>query len=238
MLQRGDPRLFRNYRLCTVFGADIWIHSTLLMMVSGYVLHAWLTEGSSEAASALGFITLAFLSVLVHEYGHVAAARLFGVGCGKITLHGLGGLAHLDREPPTPAARLVVAAAGPLTSGLIAVEAYVFAKSLDGGGPGFDLAMSVLVTNILIAVFNLAPAYPLDGGRIFHAILEMVFGERVADALSSVMAQILALVMVAVGIYFVMPTLAVTGALVFLVAPRCLGNRWLWNFWRPKASAP
>ncbi len=122
-------------------------------------------------AASLGVIpgliaTVAFFgSILAHEFGHALVARRYGVETESIDLWALGGVAHLDREPPTPRADGLIAVAGPLVSLVIGVAALGAGIALQSNAIGLIGAV-----NLLLAVFNMLPGAPLDGGRVLRAV--------------------------------------------------------------------
>lgn len=112
-------------------------------------------------------------SILFHEFAHVLTGHKFGVGCRGITLHGLGGSAYLNKNPPTSTSEFWIAIAGPLSSLVLSVPFLLLgAVSHVALGDGlFSRAAGVLASvNLVICIFNLIPAFPLDGGRVFRAI--------------------------------------------------------------------
>jgi Zn-dependent protease len=142
------------------------------------VLVVALLFGTSLAASygpigAIVAVVAFFASILVHELAHALVARRYGVATSQISLWALGGVARLDREAPTPRAEGWIAAAGPLASLAIGVVSLgTFAALLAGGVGGTPAAIVAWlgVMNIALAVFNLLPGAPLDGGRILKAV--------------------------------------------------------------------
>src|SRR3954470_5405487 len=140
-------------------------------------------------ASALLF----YVSLILHELGHAIAARREGIAVERIDLWFFGGLAQLSRQPETPGAEFRIAAAGPLVTLLVIVasagaaslieggSSFVDAATLDAGlnaSPGFVLLSFVATMNVLLLVFNLIPAFPLDGGRIAMSVAWAVTGDR------------------------------------------------------------
>src|SRR5690349_4199492 len=127
-------------------------------------------------ASALGF----FASILLHELGHAIVAQRNGVGISQITLWMFGGMATLEREPPKPGVEFRIAAAGPAVTLLITIASFAIGSALAGGDffevTSFDESVNVSEVvavlawigniNAIIFLFNLIPAFPLDGGRI------------------------------------------------------------------------
>jgi len=128
---------------------------------------------------AVACAVLLFASVVAHEFAHALVARRFGVQTRGITLFIFGGVATLENEPPTPRAEAAIALAGPLSSGLIALVSYGATLLLDrfGTGPvaaGVSLTLAyVAVANAVLAIFNLVPAFPMDGGRVLRALFWM-----------------------------------------------------------------
>lgn len=114
------------------------------------------------------FAVFLYLSVLVHEISHALTARALGLPVKGITLHFLGGYTEIERESPTPGRDLVVAAAGPAASLLIALIAYLVWLPVQADVPGFLLAQ-LAAANLVVGVFNLLPALPLDGGHMLRA---------------------------------------------------------------------
>jgi Zn-dependent protease len=136
------------------------------------------TYGGLGAAVALG----AFLaSIVAHELAHALAARRFGVGTSEIQLWALGGVARLDRDAPTPKAEGVIAAAGPLASlaiGVVALGTALTLLATGTEGTYVSIVGWIGLINLALAVFNLLPGAPLDGGRILRAVRWRQHGDR------------------------------------------------------------
>jgi Zn-dependent protease len=147
-------------------------------------------------ASALTLLT----SVVLHELAHALVARTRGVGVHAITLHVLGGASELDDEPPSPGAEAEIAIAGPLASGMIALSAFVARATVEPGGSAWAVLSYVVVANALLGVFNLVPAFPLDGGRVLRAILWAASGRLdAATRAASRVGTVVAVLMVVAG---------------------------------------
>jgi stage IV sporulation protein FB len=224
-----------NIRLGKLFGADIHLHSTFFLFV--LLFSAATVSGRGwDALPIMGTYYLAgFLSVLIHEYGHIFAARLHGVDCRKITLHGLGGLAHLDEELERPRAEFLVALAGPVTSLILAVLLWLASGTMSSAW-GSEFLADLSVINLAIACFNLIPAYPLDGGRMLHAALRAVVRRDLADTVSSIVARLLGAGLVVLGLLYSLVNVAIIGVLLFLLAPSSLGQGWFSGKRREKPS--
>ncbi|MFA1542644.1 site-2 protease family protein [Actinomadura monticuli] len=180
----------RTFTLGTVRGIPVGLHwSVLLIMVliaeilARSVLPAADPGASADARWAVAAATSALfvLSLAAHEFAHALVARRHGVRVGSITLWVLGGIAELDDDPPTARADLHIAGVGPLTS---AAAAAVFAAAWTAGSAlGAPIIVTaslswLAATNALIALFNLLPGAPLDGGRVLRALLWRRQGDR------------------------------------------------------------
>jgi len=186
----------RSYTLTTIWGIPIRINVSLLIflpilawiigsgtqidtyagVVNGFAPNqidvSILTAGSTPwligAAAALGL----FVSVGIHELGHAWAARRYGIGTESITLWLLGGIAALESMPREWNREFWIAIAGPITSVLTGVACYVLLVLTPASAPVAAFVLGwLVVTNVILAAFNLLPAFPMDGGRIFRSLL-------------------------------------------------------------------
>lgn len=170
-----------SLRLLSVRGIPIYIHPSWLAIYAlitwtlavGYFPHA-LPDVSPLAYWANGLVAalLLFVSVLLHELSHSFVARAHGLSVRGITLHVFGGVSHLEDEPPSPRAELLIAVVGPLTS--FGIAAFLWGISMTGivRAPGVQAIIAYLVSvNLAVGIFNLIPGFPLDGGRILRAAL-------------------------------------------------------------------
>ncbi len=217
-----------NIRLGRLFGADIHLHSTFFLFALLFSVMTASERGWDDLPLMGAYYLVGFVSVLIHEYGHIFAARLHGVDCRKITLHGLGGLAHLDEELDRPRAEFLVALAGPVTSMILAILFWCASAAMTSAQVAEFLANLALI-NLVIACFNLIPAYPMDGGRMLHAALRALVRRDLADTLSSIVAQALGAGLVVFGFTHGLVNVSIIGALLFLLAPSSLGRGWLFR---------
>ena len=197
-----------SYRIARVSGIDVKIHITFLLLLAYFGWVNWQSGGVPAAAEAVGFILLLFLCVLLHEFGHALAARMYGIRTPDITLLPIGGVARLERMPEKPWQELVVAVAGPAVNvgialGLFVVLAAKFRFSdlmeierLDG-----DLLASLLSVNIMLVVFNAIPAFPMDGGRVLRALLAMRFDYVLATKIAARVGQGIAILFLVAGFF-------------------------------------
>lgn len=170
-----------------------------LMSRMGVILDASrLTDGAAPWLLGLAAAIGLFLSVLIHELGHALTARAYGVRTLRITLWFLGGVAQLEEMPRRRGAEAVVAIAGPVTSvGLGLLLATLLRSGALGGGAAFVVSYLTL-TNLALAVFNLLPALPLDGGRVLRSLLSLRMDEGRA---TRVVGNVGRTVAVLLGIY-------------------------------------
>jgi len=168
-----------SWRLGKFLGVDVYIHATFLVLIGWIALSHWLRARTVEATLAgVAFVLAIFACVMLHEYGHALAARKFGIQTRDITLLPIGGVARLERMPEEPRQELWVALAGPAVSVVIAAALFVWLQAKNGQEPLANLGVAqgsflerLMVTNVMLALFNLIPAFPMDGGRVLRAIL-------------------------------------------------------------------
>ncbi|WP_029555834.1 site-2 protease family protein [Xanthobacter sp. 91] len=207
----------------------IRIHVTFLLFLV-WIWAAYYRSGGSQAAwEGVLFVAMLFFCVLLHELGHVVAARRYGVKTPDITLWPFGGIANLERIPEKPSQELVVAIAGPAVNVVIAVVLLaVLSFTLAGGDlkaedlakiedPRTSMLVKLAGANIFLVLFNLIPAFPMDGGRVLRALLAMKMGFARATALAASIGQGLAIGLGLLGI-FTNPMLMIIGVFVFLAA--------------------
>jgi Zn-dependent protease/CBS domain-containing protein len=201
----GIPVRF-DYRWFIVFILSVWLIAVNLgrggMFVGSYRLQAV----STLAAWTLGVITTLglFLSVLAHELSHAFMARTEGIEIEEIVLHPFGGLARLRNEPQSPRAEFRIAIAGPAASFFIGVITFVLL--LPAVRSGYSIAAGVLLLlsagNLLLAIFNLFPGYPLDGGRVLRALLWRRTGDiRQATRMAGICGMLIAAILIIFGVY-------------------------------------
>ncbi len=170
-----------TWRIGRLAGVDLLIRPSLLVMgVVLVVLFAPRFEGQTATdpyVVAAVFVVALYVSVLLHEIAHLVAAQAFGMTVASVTLHLLGGETAIEGESRTPWQELATAIVGPIVSLAIGIGAYQWAGTL-GTGVLHDVAWSVGWVNILIAVFNMLPGLPLDGGRVFKAVVWQLTGRE------------------------------------------------------------
>ena len=208
----------------TVAGTVIRLHVTFLLFLGWIFLANWYSGGSQAAWTSLGFMVLLFACVLAHEFGHIFMARRFGVTTPTVTLLPIGGVAQLERIPEKPSEEFLVAIAGPLVNVVIAAALVIlFGASLDPRHlAGMDNAAvntldRLAVVNVFLVVFNLIPAFPMDGGRVLRALLASRLGYTRATEIAASIGQVVAFGLGFLGL-FGNPLLIFIAIFVYLAA--------------------
>lgn len=215
-----------SFSLGKIAGIRLLVHWTFLLLI-GWIVLSQLSRGGDTTAIVMNvaFVLAIFGCVVLHELGHALTARRYGIGTSKITLLPIGGLASLERIPDDPKQELWVALAGPAVNVVIALLLWIVTPSanlipdpdaLDAVTVGGFLA-SLLFANVLLVVFNLIPAFPMDGGRVLRALLALRMGRIRATQIASSLGQLLAVGFVLWGL-FGNPMLVLIGIFIFFGA--------------------
>lgn len=170
-----------QWKLGTFAGIDVFMHATFLLLIGWIGYSYWLQYGTiAKVIEGIVFILALFLCVVLHEYGHALTARKYGVKTRDITLYPIGGVARLERMPDEPIEELWVAIMGPVVNVVIAALLFLFLYLSRGLVPVTDLSVAsgsflarLMVVNVWLVLFNLIPAFPMDGGRVLRALLAM-----------------------------------------------------------------
>ncbi|HOY57719.1 MAG TPA: site-2 protease family protein [Verrucomicrobiota bacterium] len=208
-----------------LFGIDVFIHFTFLLLLGFLAYVHWRNTQRIEAAIAgVGFFLVLFGCVLLHEFGHALMARRFGVRTQDITLLPIGGVARLEKMPEKPIQEFWVAVAGPAVNVAIAAILSAWLWLARAFEPVHGLSVTegsllerLLVVNIFLVLFNMLPAFPMDGGRVLRALLAMRLGRRRATAIAANIGQAMAILFGILG-FFYNPFLVFIAIFVFLGA--------------------
>lgn len=197
-----------SLKVASIFGIEVRIHVTFLLFLVWIWFSYYQVGGVTGAVQGVLFILALFFCVLLHEFGHAFAARAFGIQTPDITLLPIGGVARLNRIPDKPWQELIVAIAGPLVNVFIAaVLILVVRKSaaLDQleylESPRIELLAKLASINVMLVLFNLIPAFPMDGGRVLRALLAMAMPYARATQIAAWIGQGLAVVFGIFGIF-------------------------------------
>ena len=209
--------------LGSVRGTVVRLHVTFLLFLLWIGGVYYLQGGPQAAVAGVVFIALLFTCVVLHEFGHIFAARRYGVQTPDVVLLPIGGVARMERIPEEPAQEVVVALAGPAVNLVIAAVLVLalgglpsFAnafRSLEGG-----LAARLLYANLFLAVFNLIPAFPMDGGRVLRAFLAGWVGYARGTRIAAGIGQGLAFVFGLLGLAGGNPILLFVALFIYLAA--------------------
>ena len=213
-----------SWRLGSLAGISIYVHATFVLLL------AWIAMAHVAAGHDLPLITqglllvvCVFTVVVLHELGHALVARRFGVTTRDITLYPIGGIARLERMPERPAQELLVALAGPAVNGVLALAIYLglrLGKVGAGGDPltiGASFLVQLMWINLSLGLFNLIPAFPMDGGRILRALLAFRMDRPRATAAAARVGRGIAVLFGIVGLVW-SPMLAVIAVFVWMAA--------------------
>ncbi len=188
-----------SYRIARVAGIDVRLHGTFLLLLAFFAYQGYLAGGPVGAGLQVLFISLLFLCVLLHEFGHAFAARAYGIRTPDITLLPIGGVARLERMPENPWQELVIAVAGPLVNVAIGLLIWLglgmpsrVADLIIYNDPARELAFDLLRVNVMLIAFNLIPAFPMDGGRVLRALLAMKLDHSRATLIAARVGQVVA----------------------------------------------
>src|ERR1044071_9790845 len=194
-----------SIKVARVAGTEIRIHFTFLLFLAWIGIGYYQAGGAAAAIQGILFIVLLFGCVLLHEFGHVLAARVYGIRTPDITLLPIGGVARLQRMPDEPWQELVIALAGPLVNVVIALTLFVFVGwrgfSIEGAASGADLLVQLLAINVILVLFNLLPAFPMDGGRVLRALLATRLSYARATQIAASIGQACAFIFGFLGLF-------------------------------------
>lgn len=214
-----------SFRLATVSGIPVRIHATFLLLLAWIGATQWLAgTGLRAGLEAVLLMVLVFATVVVHELSHALVARRFGARTRDILLLPIGGVASMENIPRRPREELLVALAGPATNVVIAAALFGAARLLGGRldidvllAPAGGLLVRLAWVNVSLAVFNLLPAFPMDGGRALRALLSTSMPRERATRLAARIGQGIAMGLGLLGL-FVNPFLVFIALFVWIGA--------------------
>jgi stage IV sporulation protein FB len=214
-----------SFPIGRLFGSEIRVHVTFFLLLAWIGIAHYQQGGTQAAVSGIGFILALFACVIAHEFGHALAARRYGIRTPDITLLPIGGLARLERMPEKPSQEIVVALAGPAVNVVIALALILllnthfdFAALQRLDNPALDFTMRLASVNIFLVLFNLIPAFPMDGGRVLRALLALRYPRTQATNIAATIGQALAFVFGFVGLVGGNPLLIFIAIFVYLAA--------------------
>ncbi len=201
-----------SWKIGRIAGIDLFLHPTFLLI---------LLPGVAGGLSPFLLVAL-FGCVVLHELGHALMARRFGIETLDITLYPIGGVARLQRMPRAPGAELLIALAGPavnfaIVAGLLGLELLGIGGMESDSSLGGFLA-SLMLVNLILGVFNLSPAFPMDGGRVLRALLSGWLGRVRATTIAATIGRALALAFGAYSLYYYNFPQVALAAFIYFVA--------------------
>jgi len=180
----------------TIASTAVRVHVTFLLFLGWIFAASWIVGGPESAWQGLAFLVLLFACVLAHEFGHIFTARAFGVSTPDVTLLPIGGVARLERIPEEPYEEFLIAIAGPLVNVAIAIALILIAGANVSMGdlyavesPKASMVDRLAAVNLFLAVFNMIPAFPMDGGRVLRALLASRMGYVRATEIAAFIGQ-------------------------------------------------
>lgn len=195
-----------SFPIARLLGSEVRIHVTFLLLLAWIGVARYLEGGTAAAVQGVVFSLLIFACVLAHEFGHAIAARRYGIRTPDITLLPIGGVARLERMPEKPGEEIVVALAGPAVNVVIAAVLLLLGARMDMASlaalenPAASMLGQLAAINLFLVVFNLIPAFPMDGGRVLRALLALRRGPAQATRIAARVGQALAFVLGFIGL--------------------------------------
>jgi Zn-dependent protease/CBS domain-containing protein len=211
--------------LGTFGGTQLKVHATFFLLLIWIVVAGSIAEGLQAALINMALIIAIFGCVVLHEFGHAAMARRFGIKTPDITLLPIGGMARLERFPDDPREEILIALAGPAVNVVIWLALTVLLNarvsldligSLEDPSEGFLARLATV--NLVLVVFNMIPAFPMDGGRVFRAFLAVFMDRTRATTIAAHVGQAMAFLFGLLGLTTGNPLLILIAIFVFFAA--------------------
>jgi Zn-dependent protease/predicted transcriptional regulator len=217
-----------SWKIGEFAGIAVYLHSTFLILVAWVMFVYWNAGHSIRAMISGVMFTLAlFACVVLHEFGHALTARHYGIRTEDITLLPIGGVSRLERVPDQPKQEFFVALMGPVVSVCIAILLFLVLRLAGTSVSVYSISLSnwtaasflarLMIANATLAVFNLVPAFPMDGGRIFRALLAQHVGHEKATTIAAGVGRGLAVLFALLGL-FTNPFLALIALFIWIGA--------------------
>lgn len=211
--------MFKSFLVGAPLGIPVRIQGLFVVffaLLGGYFLA---TEGPGRGLNSIFFLGAAFFFVLLHEFGHALVAKNLGANVKDITIWPLGGMARLEDVPGSSLSEIVIALAGPVVNLVLAYQFFCLHKFflVLEAGPVHVMGFMAWI-NLLLALFNIIPAFPLDGGRILRGCLALSLGFEIATKISVFTGRAFALAICGAAFYLSMPLLILVSVFVFHAA--------------------
>ena len=214
-----------SFAIGRVAGTELRVHATFLLLLLWAAITAYQEAGLAAAADLTLFLLSLFACIVLHEFGHIRMASRFGVHTPEVILLPIGGVARLERIPDEPRQELLIAIAGPAVTLVIAGALLIIALLL-GFHPSLHdpvpaqqpFVVRLMTVNVYLLLFNLLPIFPLDGGRVFRALLAQRLGLMRATRIAGGVGQAAAVLMGVYGFISTAPMLMLVALFVYLGA--------------------
>jgi Zn-dependent protease/CBS domain-containing protein len=190
-----------SFPIARFYGTEVRIHLTFFLLLLWFWVSYYHQGGTAAAVEGTLFIIALFACVVAHEFGHALTARIFGIRTPDITLLPIGGVARLERMPEKPSQEILVAVAGPAVNVVIAAVLILIIggranlgalENIDSSK--IDFVTRLAAVNLFLVLFNMIPAFPMDGGRVLRAILAIYYPRKKATRIAAHIGQGLAFV--------------------------------------------
>lgn len=197
-----------SINLFRLFGIQLAVHASFGLLLAYYGWRGWQDGGATGMLWSVALIVLFFGCVVLHELGHSLTARRYGVRVSRILLLPIGGMAEMDQIPRRPATELLITIAGPAVNfAIVLLLLPVVWGELLGRVPVWQYSRADMLTqlwwgNLIMGIFNLLPVFPMDGGRIFRALLAYRMPYLRASWWAVTVGRVLALGLAAVAVLF------------------------------------
>ncbi|MBP2233527.1 Zn-dependent protease/CBS domain-containing protein [Sinorhizobium kostiense] len=213
-----------SFKIGTIAGTALRVHITFALLLAWIWFMHYRIGGTPAAMEGIAFVLAVFLCVVLHEFGHIAVARQYGIKTPDITLLPIGGVARLERMPEEPKEEFLIAIAGPLVNVAIAAVILLLLGTTVGleqiadiENPQLGFLARLASVNVFLVLFNMIPAFPMDGGRVLRAALASRLSWSRATQIAATIGQGLAFVFGFLGLLY-NPLLIFIAIFVYLAA--------------------
>jgi len=201
-------------RLFTCRGIPVRLHISFVWFAGILILFQMATSGWAAGLNVASVLFMLFGSVVLHELGHAVVGQVFGIRTSEILLTPIGGIALLDRTLNDSKAEIWIAIAGPIVNFILVVLALLLMFISNASWISY-----FIMVNIMLGVFNLIPAFPMDGGRILRALLAKKYGYRKATLVALKVSKVFGVLFIGVGIFYSI-MLSIIGIFLLLTSSR------------------
>lgn len=216
--------MFSSLKIGRLFGIDVFVHPTFWLLPLFVFLSSSASVGTDHAILDVAVVFAVFGCVALHEFGHALAAMYYGIRTRDITLYPIGGVARLDNMPERAWPEIVVALAGPAVNvaiaagiaGLMALDGFTLRNGFESGLSLEAFWARLLVINVGLVAFNFLPAFPMDGGRVFRAVVSWFTDRLTATEVAATVGAGIAVLLGLIGLWQSEFMLVVVAAFVFL----------------------